>query len=124
MGVQGRWPWRYLTVRVPSIPAWRWPGTEQKYVYLPRFSAALRTLVPPPENVGVLPTVLPLAVCNTTLCGSADALVNVIVTVPAFAAFFVESQASLLPLAASAIDGPSLDRRVLLERPDLHAGCG
>src|SRR5882757_5741862 len=25
----------YLTVRVPSIPAWRWPGTEQKYVYVP-----------------------------------------------------------------------------------------
>jgi hypothetical protein len=78
MGVQGRWPWRYLTVSVPSIPAWRWPGTEQKYVYLPRFSAALKTLVPPPENVGVLPT-------------GADELVNVIVTVPAFAAFFVES---------------------------------
>ena len=49
----GRARWRseprpfYSTTSVPSIPASRWPGTEQKYVYLPGFRPFSVTLSEP-----------------------------------------------------------------------------
>src|SRR4051812_45609131 len=40
-------PVPYLTVSVPTMPASRWPGTSQKYVYfLPASSVALNDEVP------------------------------------------------------------------------------
>ena len=49
---------RYLTVSVPSIPAMRCPGTEQKNLYVPALRSSVRSFVPP-WKVGVAPTILP-----------------------------------------------------------------
>src|SRR5205085_1531078 len=42
----------YLTVRVPSMPASRWPGTEQKNVYLPGLTSTLMSDEAPPLTTG------------------------------------------------------------------------
>src|SRR5690349_10731774 len=65
------------------MPAWRWPGTGQKKVYLPGFSVAVTFDVAPWFTVGpVWLTPLPSI---ATPCGTADGLSIVIVTLPAFA---------------------------------------
>jgi len=63
----------------------RCPGTLQKNVYVPGLSFTVSVFVPP-LNVGVAPMVGPLVPCwIVRLCASGEALVNAIVTVPAFA---------------------------------------
>jgi hypothetical protein len=53
---------------------------------VPGFSFTDSVLVPPPLNVGVAPTTPPPVPCwIVKLCGTIEALVNVIVTLPAFA---------------------------------------
>jgi hypothetical protein len=66
------------------MPAWRWPGTEQKNLYVPAFSSTLSDFVPP-VNVGVEPSTCFEADSIETLCESGDMLVISIVTFPAFA---------------------------------------
>jgi hypothetical protein len=66
------------------MPAWRWPGTEQKNLYVPglRFT---ETLFEPPENVGVAPTFAPDDDSIVTLCDSDEEFVKSTDTLPAFA---------------------------------------
>ena len=66
------------------MPAWRWPGTEQKNLYVPGLRLTER-LFEPPANVGVAPTFAPEDDSIVTLCGSEDMLVKSIDTWPAFA---------------------------------------
>src|SRR5579871_2017897 len=66
------------------MPAWRWPGTEQKNLYVPAFSSRLSVFVPP-WNVGVDPSTFPPDDSTETLCASGAMLVISIVTFPAFA---------------------------------------
>jgi hypothetical protein len=40
------------------MPAMRWPGTEQKNLYVPALSVTA-SVFEPPENVGVAPTFSP-----------------------------------------------------------------
>lgn len=66
------------------MPAWRWPGTEQKNLYVPAFSFTER-LFEPPANVGVAPTFSPDDDSIVTLCGSDEEFVKSTDTAPAFA---------------------------------------
>jgi hypothetical protein len=66
------------------MPAWRWPGTEQKNLYVPALRLTER-LFEPPENVGVAPTFSPEDDSIVMLCGSDDMFVKSIDTLPAFA---------------------------------------
>lgn len=70
---------------MPTIPAIRWPGTVQKYVYVPGFRFSVSVLTPP-WKVGVAPRILPFVPsCSVKLCASGDEFANAIVTLPAFA---------------------------------------
>ena len=66
------------------MPAWRWPGTEQKNLYVPGLRLT-ETLFEPPENVGVAPTFSPEDDSIVTLCGSDEEFVKSTDTFPAFA---------------------------------------
>jgi hypothetical protein len=66
------------------MPAWRWPGTEQKNLYVPGLRFTER-LFEPPENVGVAPTFSPDDDSIVTLCGSDEEFVKSTDTLPAFA---------------------------------------
>ncbi len=74
----------YFTTSVPSIPAIRCPGTEQKNLYVPglRFSDSV---FEPPLNVGVAPTFWPEEDSIVTLCSSGDMFVKSIDTFPELA---------------------------------------
>jgi hypothetical protein len=74
----------HCTVNVPSMPAWRWPGTEQKNLYVPGLRLT-ETLFAPPENVGVAPTFSPDDDSIVTLCGSDEEFVKSTATLPALA---------------------------------------
>ncbi len=66
------------------MPAWRWPGTEQKNLYVPGLSVTL-SVFEPPLNVGVAPTFSPEDDSIVTLCASGEAFVKSIATLPAVA---------------------------------------
>jgi hypothetical protein len=66
------------------MPAWRWPGTEQKNLYVPGLRLT-ETLFEPPENVGVAPTFSPDDDSIVTLCGNDEEFVKSTETLPAFA---------------------------------------
>jgi transcriptional regulator with XRE-family HTH domain len=93
---------------VPIIPACRWPGTVQKYVYVPGFRLSVSDFVPF-MNVGVVPRVGPLVPdCTATLCGTGDLLVNAIVTLPALAVrvalSYISPPLGLTPSCSAVVD--------------------
>ncbi len=73
-----------MTVNVPSIPAWRCPGTEQKNLYVPGLRLSVNAFEPP-LNVGVSPSFWPDDDSTVTLCISDAMFVKSIETLPAFA---------------------------------------
>jgi len=66
------------------MPAWRWPGTEQKNLYVPAFSVTV-SFFDPPVNVGVAPSDAPEEDSMVTSCASGDGFEKSTVTLPAFA---------------------------------------
>src|SRR5438445_589106 len=75
---------RYWTVSVPSIPAWRWPGTEQKNLYVPGLSVT-DSVFAPPVKVGVAPSFEPEEDSIVRLCSIGESFVYAIDTLPALA---------------------------------------
>ncbi len=102
----------YLTTSVPSIPAIRCPGTEQKNLYVPglRFSDSV---FEPPLNVGVAPSFWPEEDSIVTLCSSGDMFVKSIDTLPELAVSDFVLYASWPSLFASRLrreePAPALD---------------
>lgn len=91
-----------LTVSVPTMPPWRWPGTLQKNVYLPGLSVTVRVLAPP-WNVGVAPTTAPLVpFWMVKLWPTGAMLVKLKLTFPALAVSVCLSNLSW-PLGSAAI---------------------
>jgi len=43
---------RYSTISLPSMPPWRWPGTEQRNLYSPAWSRTSISDVPPSLTIG------------------------------------------------------------------------
>src|SRR3954469_16194676 len=74
-----------VTVRLPSIPASRWPGTVQKKMYLPGARLATLRVCFPAVNGCTWPRTLPLAVARAIECGTCEGLSYVIATLPGFA---------------------------------------
>src|SRR3954447_1465158 len=63
-------PPAHFTVSVPSLPAWRWPGTVQKNWYLPAFTSTLTFETPPSLTTG--PASLTPAPSIAMLCAVED----------------------------------------------------
>src|SRR5437879_11911914 len=86
------------------MPAARWPGTEQKNVYVPGFRVRLSDF-DPPVKVGVAPSAWPLLDSIVRLWATGDAFVKLIETFPVLAVSVEASNLSCpLGSAASASD--------------------